>query len=42
MTEDLEVIDLDKESGPDFFEMVNEFDAKTAIVYSAIINRLDY
>ena len=42
MTEDVEVIDLDKESGPDFFEMVEKFDAKTAIVYSAIINRLDY
>lgn len=38
----LEVIDLDEESGTDYFEIVREFDAGTAVVYSAIINRLDY
>ena len=38
----LEVIDLDEESGTDYFEIVKEFDAGTAVVYSAIINRLDY
>ena len=42
MVESLEVIELDKEAGTSFFDMVNNFDARTAIVYSAIINRLDY
>ena len=42
MDQVLEVIDLDPDSDANFFEMVQEFDAKTAIVYSAIINRLDY
>lgn len=38
----LEVIELDEEYGTDYFEIVRDFDAGTAIVYSAIINRLDY
>ena len=38
----LEVIDLDDEPGTDYFEIVRDFDAGTAVVYSAIINRLDY
>ena len=42
MEEALEVIDLDEESGTDYFEIVRDFDAGTAVVYSAIINRLDY
>jgi hypothetical protein len=40
--EALEVIDLDVEHGTDYFEIVRDFDAGTAVVYSAIINRLDY
>ena len=43
MTEPLEVINLDEEEeGTDYFEIVKEFDAGTAVVYSAIINRVDY
>jgi hypothetical protein len=42
MIEPLEVIELDVEVGTGFHDMVKKFDAKTAIVYSAIINRLDY
>jgi len=38
----LEVIDLDELPGTDYFEIVRDFDAGTAVVYSAIINRLDY
>jgi hypothetical protein len=41
--EPLEVIDLDdEEGGTDYFEIVKDFDAGTAVVYSAIINRVDY
>jgi len=40
--EPIEIIDLDSESYTDFFEMIGNFDAKTAIVYASIINRLDY
>jgi hypothetical protein len=42
MTEPMEVIDIDEEPGTDYFEIVKDFDAGTAVVYSAIINRLDY
>mgnify|MGYP001819762365 CR=1 FL=1 len=42
ITEPIEVIDLGEEAGISFFDIVNKFDARTAIVYSAIINRLDY
>ena len=41
-SETLEVIDLDYETGTDYFEIVRDFDAGTAVVYSAIINRIDY
>lgn len=41
--EPLEVIHLDdEEEGTDYFEIVKDFDAGTAVVYSAIINRVDY
>jgi hypothetical protein len=40
--ESIELIELDKESGTGFLDMVQRFDARTAVVYSAIINRLDY
>jgi len=40
--ENLKIIDLDREGGTDYFEIVKDFDAGTAVVYSAIINRLDY
>lgn len=42
LDEPLKVIDLDQEEGTDYFEIVKDFDAGTAVVYSAIINRLDY
>ena len=42
ITEPLEVIDLEEEEGTDYFEVVKDFDAGTAVVYSAIINRVDY
>ena len=42
MTESLEVIELDEKAGISFFDIVNKFDARTAVMYSAIINRLDY
>ena len=42
LSEALEVMDLDEMQGTDYFEIVREFDAGTAVVYSAIINRLDY
>jgi hypothetical protein len=38
----LEVADLDEMQGTNYFEIVRDFDAGTAVVYSAIINRLDY
>ena len=41
-TEPLEVIHLDAEEGTDYFEVIKDFDAGTAVVYSAIINRVDY
>ena len=42
-TEPLEVIELDEErKGTDYFEIVRNFDPGTAIVYSAIINRINY
>jgi len=42
LSEALEVMDLDEMQGTDYFEIVREFDAGTAVVYSTIINRLDY
>jgi hypothetical protein len=41
-TEPLEVIHLDDDPGTDYFEVVKDFNAATAVVYSAIINRIDY
>ena len=38
----LEVVDIDETQGNNYFEIVRDFDAGTAVVYSAIINRLDY
>jgi hypothetical protein len=40
--ESLELIDMDHEEGIHYLDIVKDFDAGTAIVYSAIINRLDY
>ena len=41
--EPIEVIDLEmEEGGVDYFQVVKDFNAGTAVVYSAIINRLDY
>ena len=40
--EALEVIDLDGTQGNNYFDIVRDFDAGTAVVYAAIINRLDY
>ena len=40
--EALEVFDLDGTQGNNYFEIVRDFDAGTAVVYSTIINRLDY
>ena len=37
-----EVVDLDGTQGNNYFEIVRDFDAGTAVVYSTIINRLDY
>jgi hypothetical protein len=42
VSEPLEVIHLDEEDGTDYFEVVKDFNAATAVVYSAIINRIDY
>ena len=41
-SEALKVVDLDEMQGTNYFEIVREFDAGTAVVYSTIINRLDY
>jgi len=40
--ESLELVDLDQEGEANYFEIVKDFDAGTAVVYAAIINRLDY
>ena len=41
-TEPLEIINLEDEERADYFEIIRDFDAGTAVVYSAIINRIDY
>lgn len=41
MAGSMEVADLDDESGTDYFNVVKDFDARSAIIYSAIINRID-
>ncbi|MDF1570329.1 MAG: hypothetical protein P1P82_01780 [Bacteroidales bacterium] len=38
----LQVEELDESEHPDYFEIVNEFDLGTAVVYSTIINRKEY
>jgi hypothetical protein len=38
----MEVYNVDEVPGTDYFEIVRDFDARTAVVYSTIINRLDY
>ena len=40
--ETMELGDMDHEGEANYFEIVEHFDARTAVVYSAIINRLDY
>jgi len=40
--EALDLNDADEDSGTSFHDIVSDFDAKKAVVYSAIINRLDY
>jgi hypothetical protein len=42
VTDSIETEDLDFVSGTDYFEIIQDFDAGKAVVYSAIINRLDY
>jgi len=37
-----DLIDLADMQGTNYFDIVRDFDAGTAVVYSAIINRLDY
>lgn len=37
-----ETVIRDEDEGTDYFEIVKDFDAGTAVVYAAIINRLDY
>ena len=39
---ELQVVDLDKQEGVNYFDVVRNFDLGTAVVYSTIINRLDY
>ena len=38
----VELFELDEIPGTNYFEIVKDFDAGTAVVYSTIINRLDY
>ena len=42
ITEPLEVIHIKEGEGTDYFEIIKDFDAGTAVVYSAIINRIEY
>lgn len=42
LNETLDVVQLDEEEDSDYFEIIKDFDAGTAVVYSAIINRVDY
>ncbi len=41
-SESLEVIEMEDNSYPDYFEIVSDFDLGTAVVYSTIINRIEY
>lgn len=38
----MEVYDLDNDLGLDYFDLVDDFDLKSAVIYSAIINRKEY
>ena len=40
--ENLEVIDMDDITNPDYFEIAKDFDLGTAVIYSTIINRKEY
>ncbi len=40
--ENLEVIDMDDFTNPDYFEIAKDFDLGTAVIYSTIINRKEY
>ena len=42
ITKPLEVVHFDDDEGTDYFEVIKDFDAGTAVVYSAIINRVYY
>lgn len=42
LTEPLEVIRIEEEVRTNYFEIIRDFDAGAAVVYSAIINRIDY
>ena len=42
LTESGDVVQLEDYQGADYFEIIKDFDAGTAIVYSAIINRIEY
>lgn len=42
LTESLDVLQLEDDQAVDYFEIIKDFDAGTAIVYSAIINRVEY
>lgn len=41
-SDQMELIDLDDGDEPDYFDIVKDFDARTAVIYSAIINRVNY
>jgi hypothetical protein len=42
VTDSMEIIDLEYVEGANYFEIIQNFDAGKAVVYSTIINRLDY
>jgi hypothetical protein len=42
VTGSMEIVDLDYVPGTDFSELIRNFNAAKAVVYSTIINRLDY
>ncbi len=41
-SDSMELVDLEEEDHPDYFEIVSEFDLGTAVIYSAIINRKEF
>lgn len=38
----LEVIELDEDQGQDYFDVVMDFNLESAVIYSAVINRIEY